>query len=470
MTEPNQNAYLEKELFALLKDESSLLNQLIDMSLDGLWFWDISSKDNQWVSQQFWQTLGFNPSERMQVAAEMKHLMVAEDYDKTIALFKEILSEKQDTFDQLIRFKHNEGSTVWMHCKGLVLRNNQDEPYRILGTLHDISQLKELEQRYTRNLDAMDRLYASTKLALEESVDMFNASPDAILQIDYEGNITKANQQATNIFQYSQDELLSISVEQLIPSSLRNAHRKHRNIYEQKPITRDMGAIDQPLYALTKHNKQIRVDVRLTPIETKFGKQVLTVIRDITDRVILQDKLRQAQDNNTTLHQLATTDELMDISNRRNFIANFDREFKLAKRHHRTMTLIILDVDRFKNINDEHGHDIGDAALIFIAASIKKLLRGGDFFARLGGDELAIFTPETDQNSSKVLIDRIFYFFETTLFTPTKKISIKISLSAGIAELKEQDKSYEKLIKRADELLFEAKKSGRNKFIADDDD
>jgi len=161
------------------------------------------------------------------------------------------------------------------------------------------------------------------------------------------------------------------------------------------------------------------------------------------------------------LAKQADLDSLTGIANRRGFQKNLDREFHLAKRYENYFTLLILDIDLFKEINDLHGHLAGDLVLQSLANVTQSLLRKTDHFARFGGEEFVILLPNTHVDKGLLLAKRILEENRKNTIEFEGQV-INYTISIGVAEIADQDLTTHDLFKRADELLYQAKDSGRD--------
>lgn len=159
------------------------------------------------------------------------------------------------------------------------------------------------------------------------------------------------------------------------------------------------------------------------------------------------------------LKQLSITDSLTGIKNRRSFFEASEKFFKLAKRKEYPLSIIMLDIDFFKKVNDTYGHIIGDEVLKFLVKVVTKELRDSDIFARYGGEEFIILLPDTDIEGAYKTANKLRKIIEDSPYEGDVKVCITISL--GIAQLK-NEKLLNELIKKADEALYKAKDSGRN--------
>lgn len=159
--------------------------------------------------------------------------------------------------------------------------------------------------------------------------------------------------------------------------------------------------------------------------------------------------------------RIQVTDGLTQAHNRKYFEDELEREFWRARRHARGLSLIVFDVDRFKAVNDEHGHLAGDAVLREVAELVSDRVRCHDTVARYGGDEFCVLLPETglaDATRIAGELRRRIFEHETTF----QSARIRVTSSLGVAELGPEDRTPDDLFHRADEALFRAKRAGGN--------
>jgi diguanylate cyclase (GGDEF)-like protein len=164
------------------------------------------------------------------------------------------------------------------------------------------------------------------------------------------------------------------------------------------------------------------------------------------------------------LQLYATTDDLTGLANRRELDKVALREFKRALRFSRDLTILMFDLDHFKAVNDNYGHNIGDRVLRHVADICANLIRGQDFLARYGGEEFTILLPETDLDSGSRLGQRICDEIAANPFQHGQHL-ISQTVSIGASEIEEGDEEVDNLIYRADKALYEAKKRGRNQVV-----
>ncbi|GJL95380.1 MAG: PleD family two-component system response regulator [Hyphococcus sp.] len=166
--------------------------------------------------------------------------------------------------------------------------------------------------------------------------------------------------------------------------------------------------------------------------------------------------------------EMAVTDQLTGLYNRRYLASHLSAMFDRAYWTERPLSVMIIDIDHFKKINDTHGHDAGDKVIKEFAESISRSLRGIDLACRYGGEEFLVAMPDTDMAFASVVAERLRAEIESTKFIVNSgrdEISVTVSIGIGSTENGPNEDAPQKLIKRADEALYEAKNGGRNRVI-----
>lgn len=164
---------------------------------------------------------------------------------------------------------------------------------------------------------------------------------------------------------------------------------------------------------------------------------------------------------------MATTDPLTGVCNRRRIFELADAEFKKNKRYGSSLSVIMIDIDNFKQVNDRYGHDAGDTVLKTLIQTCQPNLRTTDHLGRLGGEEFIVLLIETKLSDAEKCAEKLRAIIETTA-VPVKENEINITISLGVAAIGEQDKSFNDTLKRADQSLYRAKSGGRNRVITAD--
>ena len=165
------------------------------------------------------------------------------------------------------------------------------------------------------------------------------------------------------------------------------------------------------------------------------------------------------------VQSMAITDPLTGLSNRRKFYENASSEFDISRRYGRPLSVIMMDIDHFKNVNDTYGHAVGDQVLQGLAQLVKSNLRQVDILARYGGEEFVILMPETGIEEAMMIAERLREnAAEATL--PTRAGNMVITISLGVVKLEDDCRNLEELLDRSDQAMYVSKRTGRNKVTS----
>ena len=278
---------------------------------------------------------------------------------------------------------------------------------------------------------------------------------------------------------FSPEEMEVLGFENLIIESkvfLRNSHHPRVETgkgFFQELLKNHKNSNLEQLHAdhlfQTKSGRRIWVEDYASPWVDSNGvfKGYMGVLRDITERMLMQSKMIDE------LQTLANTDSLTRLSNRRVFFSELDKEIRRIKRTFFDISIILLDIDFFKRINDEYGHDAGDCVLVQISDILRYIVRETDISARIGGEEFGIILLDTNPQSSILVAERIKKAIENHQFAfakAGKKLKLKCTASIGCYTMKNLqdiiDATPQNLYKKTDELLYQAKKSGRKCIVS----
>jgi len=221
---------------------------------------------------------------------------------------------------------------------------------------------------------------------------------------------------------------------------------------------------------------QVAIDSRIDEIDSEVTSYVHqeTLRADKAEKssVALEGQLEKLhlqtnrlRESLETARSDAIVDPLTNVSNRRAYDDRFNIEYTRWKRYREPLTLAIMDIDHFKNVNDTYGHPIGDKVLKVVAERIQSQVRESDFFGRIGGEEFALILVSSDIESAMTKVEALRASVESCNFTvKTKKLQVTISM--GVATFNGED-TIESIYQRADEALIKAKQTGRNKALSE---
>jgi diguanylate cyclase (GGDEF)-like protein/PAS domain S-box-containing protein len=275
--------------------------------------------------------------------------------------------------------------------------------------------------------------------------------PDGVVVSDIEGRIVYANRQAERMTGYAKQELSRRRIELLVPERLRAVHRRHRrDNYSTRTGARPMGGADRDFRVRRKDGSEFSADIALGPMQTPGGPQTVAVIRDITERMRLEAALE---------HQ-ALHDPLTDLANRTLFFDRLRQSLLSARREGRQVALVILDLDRFKTVNDSNGHAAGDELLKELAVRLRSGLRATDTAARIGGDEFALVLPRVaGREAAQRMVRKRLHGIEAAFAIDERPIDIRISF--GIALYPADGRDVDTLVRRADTAMYSVKRERR---------
>lgn len=270
---------------------------------------------------------------------------------------------------------------------------------------------------------------------------LIETMPEGVLVMDVQNRLVDINPAARRMLNLP-NAALGKSVEQVF------AHWKRS---DREALIQISSAAEFELAGKT------HVEVQVTPILNAKGGSIgrLVVLHDIT-------KLKQIQKD---LLVLASRDSLTGALNRGHFMELAGREIQRAKRYKRKLTLVMMDLDYFKKVNDTYGHQSGDQVLIALANTCRQVTRQMDIFARLGGEEFALLLPETSQRNAFRSAERIRSLLEGTSIVFNSR-AFTVTISMGVTEFgRQRNDTLEKMLHRADRALYRAKEEGRNRVI-----
>jgi diguanylate cyclase (GGDEF)-like protein len=313
----------------------------------------------------------------------------------------------------------------------------------VIKRVLETRRLRLAFQQVERRLTEQTRLLRGALANIDQGVSLFDANLNLVTCNDryrqlfgYPPEITKPGIPLERIIRYNAErgEYGTTNVEETVRHRLERARPSQPHRYER---VRPNGMV---------------IEVRGAPMP---GGGFIATYTDITERKTLENELKQ----------LAMTDPLTGIGNRRHFMELSEHELRRARRYNTTLSVVMLDIDHFKAVNDKYGHAAGDEVLKAVARVCGKHLRSADVFGRLGGEEFAFMLPETDIAGAAVFAERLRAALAAAE-VPTSQGLVRFTVSLGVAELSAEDQTLDSLLQRADERLYAAKQAGRNRVVA----
>ena len=160
--------YLKQELYNLIKKDNTAFEFLQLGSLDGIWYWDLETEKDEWMSPRFWTLMGYDPANKKHLASEWQDLIFLEDLKVALDNFKKHCADPDHPYDQIVRYRHKDGSTVWVRCRGIVIRDKTGKPKRMLGAHTDLTELKRTEEALQKRTIQLEASNQKLEMALAE--------------------------------------------------------------------------------------------------------------------------------------------------------------------------------------------------------------------------------------------------------------------------------------------------------------
>lgn len=306
------------------------------------------------------------------------------------------------------------------------------ERQEIFATMRDITDSKLMQE--------------ALKSSVRKYRTFFDSAGDAVFVHDFSERLLDVNRVACERLGYSREELLHMPIDQL-----KETHTGISAPQLLDKIEKD-GHASFEAHHRAKDGRDLLVWTNARRTEYDGLPAILSICRCISERKRMENELRNQ----------AITDPLTGAWNRRYFISRGKEELARSLRYDTPFSLLILDIDFFKLINDTYGHDIGDEVLKSLTERCRMVLRETDVFARLGGEEFAALLPQISREDTLLTSERL----RTSIATmPMAQISetFSITVSIGVSLFNGQDSSIEELMKQADQAMYRAKRQGRNR-------
>lgn len=417
---------LFKQTEEALRESDKRFNLALNGAEAGLWDWDVIN--NEVYFSPLWKSmLGYEVHEVENSVDAWKNLWHSEDARKIEKAMEDYLQGKTVSYEIAYRMRHKNGEWRWILARGGILKDSAGTPYRWVGTHIDITKEKERSEELER---------------------FFSVNLDLLCIADVEGNFIKVNNSWTDILGYPIEELNNRKFLEFVhPDDLKATLDAMAKLANQEQVLSFVNRYR------CKEGLYRYIEWRSHP----YGNLIYAAARDVTEHIEAESRIRE----------ISIRDPLTNIYNRRYIYERLESIIAEYIRSDKVFTVSILDIDRFKLINDQYGHQAGDFILKEFAKIISKKLRSYDLLGRFGGEEFIIVSTNTPKKQTVLIIERILENIRNEVFT-YNNMEIRFTFSAGIADSLEYDKdtlSIERIIEKADNRLYEAKNTGRNKII-----
>lgn len=390
------------------------------------------------VNEAFIKMLGYEEDELFRMTTQDVFYQPS-DYQK----IRETLLSKGVVVREL-RFKKKSGQAFWVILSAKTIKNDMGDVRYFENIVMDISERKWMEEEVS-----------SAYLRFEAVIQ--NTPNIAVQGYSLDGRILEWNHASELLFGYSKHEVIGKRGADLL------SNENDRREFEEAIIRIAASGHDvapHEVKAKNRGGKEITLYSSLFPILQK-GKaiEIYCMSVDISDRVETEKRLNEIKDK---LESLALKDALTEIYNFRYFRERLAAEFERAKRSLSPMTVMMIDMDYFKSINDTYGHQFGDKILKQVARLLKNELRTNDVVARWGGEEFAIILPDTNRNDGMSVANKLLQILQTRSFGDGSNV-IKVKCSIGVVSYPEDPLfSVDEIIDAGEESIYRVKERGGN--------
>ncbi|MFM2486583.1 sensor domain-containing diguanylate cyclase [Celerinatantimonas yamalensis] len=344
------------------------------------------------------------------------------------------------------------------------LRDGKQNLRGILSVSTDVTNWYQLNQALEQ--ENQQRLLTEKALNKQNNLirSVFNASPDPIGFIDDHGVITGGNQPFAQLFNLEQRELINRSLSELLPVDDATFHlEQNLSLFHTGASARYEQMMEIPSTGETAW-----YEICKAPYHDRVSEErgIVIIARDISERKKTEKKLAEAV---TQLEALSFLDGLTQVANRRSFDERLPEQWNIHQRGEQPLSLLMIDIDCFKEYNDNYGHQLGDDVLRQVANMVKtNVKRNSDLVARYGGEEFVVLMPQTDLDGAILIAKRLLaqtedlaIIHEYSQVTERLTISIGVACASSYGNYQPAD-----LLQTADLCLYQAKREGRNTYRA----
>ena len=313
---------------------------------------------------------------------------------------------------------------------------------------------KDLMIVYARDLRDFYK-YKEAERAVHQRLEaMLNASPMASGTIDANFNVLHLNQAGKTMFEIDDEQTFAERFFEFSPQQQPDGRDSREKVLEKFQMALASGKAHFEWMHQTLDGKQIPCEVTMVKAVIEEKPVIVVYTRDLRE-------IHSAMAMVMHLEQVAFTDTLTDASSRLYFLENAEREIETCVKEGKAFSLVMLDVDRFKEINDTCGHQIGDEVLKILVARVRHALKKGTLVARYGGEEFVIMLPDTDHKSAIKSAWRVQKSLASSPFL-IGDTELAVTASFGVASKTDEHTTLSDLIENADKALYWAKRNGRN--------
>ncbi len=414
----------------------------LDAAGDGVWAWNVQTGDVTF-SSRFAQLLGCTRKDLGRRMEDWNARIHPDDRPTVMAAFQAHLSGVTASFSSEHRAQCQDGTWKWVLSRGTTVSHSADgRPLRLIGTYVDISNQKQTEE--------------ALRVSVQFQQAVFDSLSAQLAVLDRDGIVVQTNS-AWRAYACAQDVAGG-------PDFTGGCYVQFlgRMTGEHQPTLRSALAGMAAVACGELSHFQLP-EPFLTPTDQRWFSLTVTAVRDAHARIVVSHEdvtaLKLAE---LASQALANIDALTGALSRRKFLNLAEQELVRATRYQLPLMVLMMDLDNFKRVNDEHGHAAGDRVLQAFVRTVSDVLRESDLIGRLGGEEFAVLLPNTPSEGGTALAQRIV---ESVRASPVEVAALRITYTVSIGGgCLNGETSFAALLSRADAALYQAKLAGRDRL------
>jgi diguanylate cyclase (GGDEF)-like protein/PAS domain S-box-containing protein len=392
------------------------------------------------VNSKLCQIVGYSTDELHQLT--LHDITHPDDREPELLLVNQMIAGASNEYRLEKRYFHKNGSIIWINTTVSLVKGARNSPAYFITVVEDITDRKNVQFKWQKEMRFFERAVNSSLAGIY--IYNINQGKNEFISMAY-----------TDITGYTIDDINQFSPEEFA------------QLFHEDDVDSVFKHIDKIINALDESYSEVEYRFK-----KKAGGWVWCLSRD---KVFSWDENNRAESFIGTfvditriknleleLKDQARLDYLTGVDNRRSLNEKLNHEFNRSQRYKRSFSLLMIDIDNFKEINDTYGHNIGDDILVHLARQIKQIARDSDTTARYGGDEFIVILPEVGREQALMMAERIRDEFGASSSEFFKQNGQKPTISVGVSTLDENLSSSADLMKAADVALYQAKAAGRN--------